>query len=132
MKVIICGSSSINDYSLLLSTIEESHFNITNIISGNNFGVDRLGERYAKEHNISLSVYRRVFNRQKSMALSGLPNSGLIGGGLSNVERDEIRIKTMVEEADAVIAIYDGYSLETTMIMQRAEACNLPIYIKIV
>lgn len=56
MKVIIAGSRGCNDYELLKQVINDSNFNIGEIISGGAIGVDRLGERYAHDNNIILHI----------------------------------------------------------------------------
>ncbi len=57
MKVIIAGSREITDYNLVKKAVESCPFEITEIVSGGARGVDKLGERYAKEHNIKVSVF---------------------------------------------------------------------------
>ena len=53
MKVIIAGTRTFNDYQLLCNTIKELNINIDEIVCGGAKGADALGEKYAKENNIS-------------------------------------------------------------------------------
>ena len=52
MKVVVAGSREFNDYELLKK--ELSVINITELISGGARGADKLGEKYANEHNIKI------------------------------------------------------------------------------
>lgn len=110
MKVIIAGSRSITDYNTLLEAIEESGFEITIILSGHAKGVDQLGERYAEEHDIPNIQF--------------LPNwsVGKHAGFMRNSE--------MVEEADALIAVYDGKSKGTKDTVTKMRKANKRIYVK--
>ena len=44
MKVIIAGSRDIIDYQLVVDTIKESNFIITEVVCGEASGVDSLGK----------------------------------------------------------------------------------------
>ena len=57
MRVIIAGSRNITDYNLVKSVIKESGFEITEVVSGTARGVDRLGEHWAIENNISIKKF---------------------------------------------------------------------------
>lgn len=112
MRTIIAGSRNIGDYNILLEAITESGFNITAVISGTARGVDRLGERYAEENNIILEKYPAEWN-----------NLGKRAGYVRNIK--------MAENADALIALWDGYSKGTGHMIDIANNHNLKIYIKI-
>ena len=57
MKVIIAGTRTFNDYKLLCNTIKELNINIDEIVCGGAKGADTLGEKYAKENNISIKYF---------------------------------------------------------------------------
>ncbi len=57
MKTIIAGSRGMDNYDFIKSTIIESGFEITEVVSGGARGVDRLGERYAKEVGIPIKQF---------------------------------------------------------------------------
>ena len=57
MKVIIAGTRTFNDYQLLCTTIKKLNINIDEIICGGARGADTLGEKYAKENNISIKYF---------------------------------------------------------------------------
>lgn len=56
MHCIIAGSRSILNYDLVVQAIQESGFLLTEVISGHAKGVDQLGERWAKEHNVPCKI----------------------------------------------------------------------------
>lgn len=55
MKCVICGSREITDYAIVKQAIEESGFEVTEVVSGTARGVDRLGERWAEENNVPIT-----------------------------------------------------------------------------
>lgn len=57
MKTIIAGSRGMDNYEFIKSTILESGFEITEVVSGGARGADRLGERYAKEMGIPIKQF---------------------------------------------------------------------------
>lgn len=59
MKVIIAGSRSITDFSIVEKAIEESEWKdeITEVVSGTAKGVDKLGERWAMNNNIKITQF---------------------------------------------------------------------------
>jgi hypothetical protein len=111
MKTIIAGSRTIKDYKFLLEAILESGFIITEVISGNAEGADKLGERFAKENGIKLSARPADW-----------PKYGKAAGPIRNEE--------MANEAECLIALWDGISKGTKHMIQIAKAKGLKIYIK--
>ena len=57
MKTIIAGSRDLTDYNLVKLAVEESGFEIAEVVSGGARGVDRLGERWAKEHGVPIKRF---------------------------------------------------------------------------
>lgn len=93
MKVIIAGSRSIEDKEIVYQAIAESKFEIDEVISGGAKGVDRIAEQWANENGIPVCVVK--------------PNWKLgRGAGLANNQ-------TMADQADGLIAVYDGKSKGT-------------------
>ena len=109
MKVIIAGSRDINDYDVIKLTIKKSGFKISEIVSGGARGVEKLGERYAKENNIVIIKYIPKWNLY-----------GKSAGYKRNVE--------MAEYADAVICIWDGKSKGTKHMINIAKEKKLKIF----
>lgn len=111
MKVIIAGSRNIVDYEVVKEAIEESQFTIKKVVSGGAKGVDALGERYADEMNIPLVIFFADWNTHGRSA-------------------GPIRNKKMAENADALIAIWDGRSRGTKNMIETAQKMKLFVYVK--
>ena len=63
LGLIICGSRHFDDYELLRRIVDKAlefygKGKDVEIISGHCSGADGLGEKYAKEHNLDLSIFR--------------------------------------------------------------------------
>jgi hypothetical protein len=111
MKVIIAGGRNITDYSLLLSTIGESEFEITEVISGMAPGVDTLAVQYARENNLPLAEFHADWNQYKRAA-------------------GPIRNRAMANYGEALIAIWDGESRGTKNMIEEATKRGLKVYVK--
>jgi hypothetical protein len=110
MKVIIAGSRSIEDKEIVYQAITESKFEITEVISGGAKGVDRIAEQWAEENGIPVRVVK--------------PNWKLgRGAGLANNQ-------TMADQADALIAVYDGQSKGTKDMIDTMRRKGRKIYTK--
>lgn len=91
MKVIIAGSRNIDDYKLVVDTIKNSGYTITEVVSGCAVGVDRLGEQWARANNIPIKE---------------MPADWIRFGNSAGPQRN----RAMAEYADAAIIIWDGQS----------------------
>ncbi len=111
MRVIIAGGREIYDYQLVLDAIKEANLDIITVVSGGAKGVDTLGEQYASEMNLALNVYAADW--QKNGRAAG-----------------PIRNRKMAENADALIAIWDGKSRGTKNMIETATKLKLVVYVK--
>ncbi|MCK9428783.1 MAG: DUF2493 domain-containing protein [Candidatus Omnitrophica bacterium] len=89
MKTIIAGSRDIVDYMLVCDAIQQSGFEITEVISGAARGVDRAGEIWAKENHVPLKQFFAQWEER-----------GKSAGYIRNAE--------MVDYAEALIAVTNG------------------------
>lgn len=109
-KVIIAGSRSFNDYTLLRDTCDElmatKANDVITVISGGSKGADALAERYAKEKGYPLEVFAAEWDRY-----------GRSAGPLRN--------EKMACAADALIAFWDGISSGTHDMIIRARSKKL-------
>jgi hypothetical protein len=110
-RVIIAGGRDIHDYNLVLEAIEESSFQIDVVVSGGASGVDALGEKYAIEMNIPLAIFQADWHTHGRAA-------------------GPIRNRKMAENADALIAIWDGKSKGTKNMIETATKKGLLVYVK--
>lgn len=112
MKTIIAGSRDVTEYNWVRIAVEESGFEITEVVSGGARGVDRLGERYAKENDISIKRF--------------IPDWDGLGKKAGHVRNRE-----MGDYADALIAIWDGVSKGTKGMIDYANNKGLEVYVLI-
>ena len=59
-RVIVAGSRTFNDFALLEAKLDALLVNLTDveIVSGGARGADKLGEMYAKKHELPYKVFR--------------------------------------------------------------------------
>lgn len=112
MKTIIAGSRDIGNYMLVRQAVALSGFKdqITEVVSGGARGIDRLGERYAKEEGIPYVVFTPEWEIYGKRA-----------GILRNAE--------MADYADALIAIWDGESRGTKHMIDDARKKGLKVFV---
>lgn len=112
MKTIIAGGRDIHDYQLVLDAINECQFPISTVISGGAKGVDSLGEKYAFEMNLPLQLFYPDWDTHGRAA-------------------GPIRNRKMAENAEALIAIWDGKSRGTRNMIETARKLGLLVYVKL-
>jgi hypothetical protein len=113
MKVIIAGSRTFGDYSLLVKTCDLVLSNISShieIVSGTAKGADLLGEKYANERGYSIKRFPAEWDKY-----------GKSAGYRRNSE--------MAQYADALIVFWDGSSKGTKHMIDLAKSANLQIKI---
>ena len=108
-RVVVAGSRSFDDYKRLSTELDSYLAGKTNvtIISGTARGADRLGERYAAEHNMKLERFPAEWDKYHK------------GAG-------PIRNHKMVLEADAVVVFWDNESSGSKNIIDYAREENVP------
>ncbi len=116
-RVIIAGTRDFKDYELLksycdymLSRKAQSGEEIV-IISGGATGADTLGEQYAKERGYSLQQFPAQWEKYGKRA-------------------GPMRNKEMAENADALIAYWNGESRGTKNMIEEAKKRGLIVAIK--
>ena len=113
MKTIIAGSREITDYAVLLQAIKGCPFPITSVVSGCARGVDTLGEQYAQENNLKLYKFPADWSTYGKRA-----------GYIRNAE--------MADNAEALLAIWDGESRGTKHMIDIAREKGLEVYVYMV
>ena len=113
MKVIIAGSRSITDLSLIAIAMYESNLvaTVTEVISGGARGVDQLGEQWARLLEIPVKRF-----------LADWSLFGKSAGMKRNAQ--------MAAYADALVAIWDGKSSGTKNMIQTARKAGLIVYVE--
>lgn len=110
MKVLICGSRSINDPAVVAQAVAKSGMKPTHIVSGGARGVDILARFFARSKGIELTEYIADWDRYGKRA-----------GYLRNC--------VMVGAADAVIAVWDGESPGTKHSIDYATARGKKVFV---
>lgn len=110
MKVLICGSRTISDSTVVLKAVAQSGIRPTHIISGGARGVDRLASQYAASHGIEFTEYLADWNKYGKRA-------------------GFVRNYVMVGAAEAVIAVWDGTSRGTKHSIEYARSCGKQVFV---
>ena len=65
MKILVAGSRNYYDYAEFSEVMNYTHkkYNISEIVSGGARGADSLAERYAKENNIPIKVFKADWDK---------------------------------------------------------------------
>lgn len=112
-RVIIAGTRSFNDYELLrdscnnlLSEKQRTHTVV--VISGTARGADQMGERYARERGFQLRRFPADWE-------------------LYGKSAGHIRNAKMADNADALIAFWDGESKGTKNMIDNARRKGLAV-----
>jgi cysteine synthase len=111
--VIIAGSRGITDLAVVYEAIKASGFIITTVVSGTARGVDRLGEEWAAKHSMyGIDVARYP---------ADWDTHGRAAGYIRNTQ--------MADNADALIACWDGASKGTASMIDIAKTKGLRVYV---
>jgi hypothetical protein len=111
MRTIIAGSRWIIDYQQLEFAISSAGWEPTTVLSGCAKGPDLLGEVWANSHQIPLIRYPANWDEH-----------GKYAGMLRNIQ--------MAENAEALIALWDGESSGTSHMIETAYEHGLQVYVR--
>ena len=112
MKTIIAGSRSITDPAVLRDALAKIDYTITEVISGGAQGADALGEVWAQENNIPVTVYKANWDKY---------------GRSAGMLRNEL----MASVANACICLWDGVSKGTAHMAEIAEETGIPVLVHV-
>lgn len=104
MKLLVVGSRSIKEFDLSSYISEE----FDTIISGGAEGIDGLAEQFADAHRLSKYIVRPRYD---------------LYGRVAPIKRNQ----QMVDLADAVLIIWDGFSKGTHYTLKYAQKQNKPV-----
>jgi hypothetical protein len=108
--VIIAGSRGITDSHIVYQAVKQSGFFIEEIVSGNARGVDYIGEEIAEANEIPLKLFPADWDKH-----------GKSAGWIRNNE--------MAKYADGLIAVWDGKSKGTKMMIDIATRKGLKVFV---
>jgi len=109
-RVIVAGSRGFNDYQLLENELDRllAHKPEIVIISGTARGADQLGERYAEERGYPVEKYPADWDKY---------------GKSAGYKRNQV----MADNADALVAFWDGNSRGTQHMVNIARDAELNV-----
>lgn len=114
MRVIVAGSRGITSKAVVMAALREAYLweaiNPTCIVSGAARGVDRVGEEIARAAGIRVDRRPADWNAH-----------GRRAGFMRNEE--------MADNADALVAVWDGISPGTKHMISAARARGLLVYV---
>ena len=110
LRVIIAGGRHFTDYAMLCIQCDDAlrPYDDITIISGTAHGADQLGERYAKDRGYPVVQYPADWDTH---------------GRSAGYKRNQI----MADNADALIAFWDGKSRGTMHMINIADSHNLKV-----
>lgn len=112
MKTIIAGSRSITSYDLVSDAVRKSGFDISEVFCGAARGVDLAGAVWGKAHGVPVRYFPADW---KSL--------GKRAGYARNEE--------MAQQADALVAVWDGKSPGTKHMIDIARKAGLKVFISL-
>lgn len=126
MKVIIAGSRSIQSLSIVRYHMKNYESDgITEVVSGGAKGVDKLGEEWAREQQIPVTVFpaewRNLSHDDAVVKTNKYGKYDAVAGHRRN--------QKMAEYADSLVAIWDGKSKGTQDMVRRMESLGKTVRI---
>lgn len=110
MKVVIAGSRHIYSNEMVERAIDESGFEITELLSGMADGIDRIAASWARFYGIPVREYLPDWAQHGRAA-------GMIRNG------------AMARDGEALIAIWDGASHGTRDMISKARRAGLRAFV---
>lgn len=114
LRVIIAGGRDFNNYELLKKTTNEFLSNFDEepcIVCGRARGADTLGEKFAREYGYKIRYFPADWNTY-----------GKAAGFIRNTE--------MADNADALIAFWDGKSSGTKHMIETAQRKHIDVHVE--
>ena len=114
-RIVICGGRHFNDYEQLKTTItnflKQRKIEVENveIVSGHCQGADMLGEQYAKEYGLNLTIFPADWQRYKRKA-----------GPIRNKQMIEYIMQTENKAVIAFVSENSKGTKQTVLLAKRA------------
>lgn len=123
MKTIIAGSRSIEDYDEVCAAVRDSHYDITEVVSGGARGVDKLGEIWAEVHKIPTTGKQFYITADEWRYWE-------MRGQLWKAGHH--RNRRMAEYAEALVLIWDGRSGGSKSMLEEARRLGRLVFTRVV
>ena len=117
VRIIVAGGRRFNDYDYLRYMLDElidGIYDTVEIVSGHARGADSLGELYAKEHGLKLSVFKADWNQF---------------GNAAGYIRNKQMLNYAMEEYPIVAAFWDGESKGTKDMIERSRRAGANVMV---
>ena len=105
MKIIIAGSRHYDDLEIVEECMRRSGLKAAEVVSGGAKGIDGLAISWALRHSLPYILFKADWNKYGKQA-------------------GFIRNQQMLNYADALVVIWDGYSSGTKDILKKAKRMN--------
>jgi predicted Rossmann fold nucleotide-binding protein DprA/Smf involved in DNA uptake len=112
MKIVVAGSRKFSSKKKIYEIINSSGFDITEVVSGGSYGVDKIGELWALDHNISMKSFADQCKEYKNLQEAAF-------------KRNEL----MADYADGLIAIWKNQSVGTGHMIKCMKKLKKPIFV---
>jgi len=110
MKLIIAGSRTLTDYQRLCQVLAPDRHRITQVLTGEARGADRLGFRWAWQHTVPSQCFRADWER-----------FGKSAGVRRNYQ--------MAQAGDMLLAFWDGRSAGTQHMISCMQQLGKPVVV---
>lgn len=130
-KICVVGSRKFNNYEHLKRNLDDLILDITpwrgevTLLSGGAEGADKLAEQYAEETGLEITVFPALWHDLEAPGAVIRENHH----GKYNVRAGFVRNQVMAEEADLVVAFWDGKSSGTKDMISRAKKLGKEVVI---
>ena len=130
-KVIIAGSRSFNDYSLLRTELDKLFNEPFIIVSGGAKGADSLGEQYAQEKGYEIERYLAKWNDLSVPNCRIKYNSYGAYNAMAGHNRNQEMLNAILNNLDGgcVVAFWDGQSKGTENMINISKKAGISIKI---
>jgi hypothetical protein len=132
MKVIICGDRNVCDFELVDKAVKKAKFKVTQVINGDAKGADTLGKEWAESKGIPVENFPADWKNinVEDAVVKERYNQWTKKNEKYNANAGFQRNQTMVDEADAVIALQpNGPTNGTQDTIKKAKAKGIPVFI---
>lgn len=126
MRTIITGTREVTDIEAVTKAVELPSIEITELVSGKTHGADMLGEKWAERNNI---VIRRFPANWDDLSHPDALIRRRVKGSMYDARAGLRRTQQMVKYAQALIAVWDGYSPCVDVTIRRAKENGLKVFI---
>jgi hypothetical protein len=130
-KVIIAGSRTFDRYDIVRNTLNRTFSEPFIVVSGCAQGADRMGERYAKEHNLPVEQHPAKWGDLTLQPCHIKRNSRGEYNALAGHNRNREMLQSVLENPDGgcVVAFWDGQSTGTRNMINIAREAGITVHV---